>query len=54
MSAKLTGSVHAVPDGKAAAFPFEINSGGLVMQVIDVMTFDDEGKVTSMTAYWKM
>ena len=54
VSAKLTGPVHAVPDGRAAAFPFEINSGGLVMQVIDVMTFDDDGKITSMTAYWKM
>jgi steroid delta-isomerase len=54
VSAKLTGAVHTVPDGKAAAFPFEIDSGGLVMQVIDVMTFDDDGKVTAMTAYWKM
>jgi steroid delta-isomerase len=22
------------------------------MDVIDVMTFDDEGKITSMRAYW--
>lgn len=54
VSASLTGPVHAVPDGRAAAFPFEIDTGGFIMQVIDVMTFDDDGKVTSMTAYWKM
>ena len=54
VSAKLTGPVCAVPDAPAAAFPFEIDTGGFVMQVIDVMTFDDEGKIASMTAYWKM
>ena len=43
-----------MPDAPAAAFPFEIDTGGFVMQVIDVMTFDDDGKIASMTAYWKM
>lgn len=54
VSAKLTGPVHAIPDAKAAAFQFELDSGGFVVQAIDVMTFDDDGKITSMTAYWKM
>ena len=54
VSATLSGPVCAVPDARAAAFPFDIDTGGFVMQVIDVMAFDDEGKVSSMTAYWKM
>ena len=52
--AKLTGPVHTIPDAPAAAFQFEIDSSGFVIQVIDVMTFDSEAKITSMTAYWKM
>ncbi|MFV0315717.1 MAG: nuclear transport factor 2 family protein [Microthrixaceae bacterium] len=54
VTAKLTGPVCTVPDARSAAFPFDIDTAGLVMSVIDVMTFDDDGKVTSMTAYWKM
>ncbi|MCO5318411.1 MAG: nuclear transport factor 2 family protein [Microthrixaceae bacterium] len=54
VSARLCGPVHTVPDARAAAFPFEIDTAGMVMQVIDVMTFDEEGKITSMTAYWNM
>jgi len=53
-SASLAGPVHVVPDAKAAAFAFDIDTGGFVMHVIDVMTFDDDGRITSMTAYWKM
>jgi steroid delta-isomerase len=41
-----------------AAFPFRIISavGGdrLAMPVIDVMTFDDDGRITSMRAFWDM
>ncbi|MEZ5238338.1 MAG: nuclear transport factor 2 family protein [Microthrixaceae bacterium] len=54
VSARLCGPVHTVPDARAAAFPFEIDTAGMVMQVIDVMTFDDEARITSMTAYWNM
>lgn len=54
VSASLVGPVHVVPDAKTAAFPFEIDTAGFVMNVIDVMTFDDDGKITSMTAYWRM
>lgn len=52
--AKLAGPVHAVPDAAAAAFPIELDTAGLVVQAIDVMTFDDAGRITSMTAYWRM
>lgn len=54
VSAKLVGPVHAVAEARTAAFPFEIDTNGFVMSVIDVMTFDENGLITSMTAYWKM
>lgn len=54
VSATLTGPVRAVAEGMSAAFPFKIETAGFEMEVIDVMTFNDEGKITSMTAYWKM
>lgn len=42
--------------GNAAAMAFEValNYQGqdMVIHVIDVMTFNDEGKYTSMKAYW--
>ena len=39
----------------AMAFDVELNmpgQGRMVIQVIDVMTFDEEGKFTSMRAFW--
>lgn len=51
---RLVGPVHTVPDAAAAAFPFELDTDGFLMSVIDVMTFDERGKIVSMTAYWKM
>lgn len=54
VSAALTGPVHVVADAAAAAFPFEVHTGEMVMQVIDVMTFDADGRIATMTAYWKM
>lgn len=39
-----------------AAFNFELtikhDNGGMVIAPIDVMTFNDEGKITSMRAFW--
>ena len=52
VSATMTGSVRAVAAARTAAFPFRISTGGFDMDAIDVMTFDDEGKITSMVAYW--
>jgi len=50
----LTGPVR-IADGQAA-FPFEISVtlGGaeMAMPVIDVMTFDDDGLITTMRAFW--
>ena len=38
--------------GNAVAFPFQVIMPGMTMDVIDVFEFNDEGKVTSMKAYW--
>lgn len=39
--------------GHEAAFMFAITVGGAVrVEPIEVMTFDGEGKITSMKAYW--
>ncbi len=42
--------------GNSAAMAFEVELnmpvGRMVIQVIDVMTFNDEGKFTSMRAFW--
>lgn len=43
--------------GNAAAMAFEVdapaeNGGRNIIRVIDVMTFDAEGKFTSMRAFW--
>jgi steroid delta-isomerase len=42
--------------GKAAAMAFDVKlnyqGASMVIRVIDVMTFDEHGKFTSMKAYW--
>lgn len=42
--------------GNSAAMAFDVNlkyqGAQMVIRVIDVMTFDDAGKFTSMRAYW--
>jgi steroid delta-isomerase len=42
--------------GNEAAFQFRLTvragDGGLVIEPIDVMVFDDDGKVAAMKAYW--
>lgn len=42
--------------GKAAAMAFDVKlnyqGASMVIRVIDVMTFDEQGKFTSMRAYW--
>ena len=43
--------------GNEAAFLWKLTidfgeSGGMSMEIISVMTFDDEGKIASMKAYW--
>lgn len=52
--ASLTGPVRCAAN--EAAFPFEIvlpsEGGNMLMQVIDVFKFNDDGKVSSMRAFW--
>jgi steroid delta-isomerase len=42
--------------GNQAAFQFRLTikagNGGMLIEPIDVMVFDDDGKVTGMKAYW--
>jgi steroid Delta-isomerase len=42
--------------GNEAAFQFRLTikagDGGMLIEPIDVMVFDDDGKVTAMKAYW--
>lgn len=44
--------------GKWAAFPMTVKTRigelRLELDVIDVMTFDDDGRITEMKAYWDM
>ena len=51
---KLTGPVRVA--GNEAAAPFRVLVGPegsrKVIDVIDLMTFDDDGKITSMRAFW--
>lgn len=52
---KLAASIRASHGNSAAmAFEVELNmpEGRAVIRVIDVMTFNDAGKFTSMRAYW--
>ena len=55
-SVELTGPVRALADGSAAAATLASTStrdGTRVrLEIIDVMTFDAQGLITSMRAYW--
>ena len=51
MTAEMIGKVQVV--GNIASFHFKIIvDGNSIVEPIDVMTFDDGGKITSMKAYW--
>jgi steroid delta-isomerase len=51
MTAEMIGKVQVV--GATAAFHFKIVvDGNSIVEPMDVMTFDDSGKITSMKAYW--
>lgn len=53
---KLTGPIRAVAG--EAAFPMQaistIGDMTIVIDIIDVMTFDDDARITAMRAYWAM
>lgn len=38
--------------GNEAAFFWKLSIHGMTIEIISVMTFDDEGKIASMKAYW--
>lgn len=54
---KITGLIRVAGE-HTAAFPMQaistIGDMTLVVEIIDVMTFDDEGRITDMKAYWAM
>lgn len=38
--------------GNAVAFPFQVNMPGMVIDIIDVFEFNEQGRISSMKAYW--
>jgi len=40
--------------GNEAAFFWRLIIGGMTIEIISVMTFDDDGKIALMKAYWDM
>jgi len=44
--------VHLV--GSEAAMVFEIHATGMVIDAVDTFEVDDDGRITSMRAYWDM
>ena len=38
--------------GNEAAYFWRLMIGGMTIEIISVMTFDDDGKIASMKAYW--
>jgi steroid delta-isomerase len=49
---ELDGKVRARAPWGACAMKLTIAGGGGGMEVLDVMKFNDEGKIVSMVAYW--
>jgi steroid Delta-isomerase len=51
-----TGPVRVAAAGGEAAFPMQarpvIGGDTYCVDIIDVMTFDDDGKITTMRAFW--
>ncbi len=50
---ELDGRVRVAANSAAAPMIGRpVGMPGMVVEIVDVMTFDDEGKITSMRAYW--
>lgn len=47
---ELTGNCRCA--GYSVAFPFRVVLGEMKIEIIDVFTFNDDGKVVDMKAYW--
>ena len=52
LNAELTGQIRIANDEVAFPFTCENPAAGVVMHIIDVFKFDDDGKVVSMRAFW--
>ncbi len=54
ISVRLEGAVRVVEDVAIFPFIFELNPGNGEMRIeaIDMMRFNDEGKIIAMTAFW--
>ena len=50
LTVESTGPVRCA--GNAAAFPFVVRTPTMAIEVIDVFEFNENGKITSMRAYW--
>jgi len=55
-SVRVSGPVHISSDCRHAATPLEaevdLGNGIQIMEVLDAMTFNDDGRVTTMKAYY--
>ncbi len=49
---RLTGEIRC--SGNCAAFPFDVVLPGVSISPIDVFTFNEDGKVIDMKAYWSL
>ena len=47
---ELTGECRCA--GNSVAFPFQVVMGEMRISIIDVFTFNEDGKVIDMKAYW--
>lgn len=47
---ELSGPIRTAAD--SAAFAFQVHFNGMIIDAIDVMTFNEKNEVTSMKAYW--
>jgi steroid delta-isomerase len=54
LETKLINGVNVVNETLAAFHFAVVVDGNPIVEPIDVMTFDADGKITSMTAYWSM
>lgn len=49
---RLTGDVRC--SGNCVAFPFDVILPGMTISPIDVFTFNEDGKIVDMKAYWSL
>jgi steroid delta-isomerase len=45
---------HVFVCGGEVGMIIEIEAAGMILDAIDIFTFDDDGKITSVRAYWDL